>query len=69
MLNVSTELYRPDWTQVQRLVRTLLQAEQVKNIYLMDNSPEQADEEIQSGLTFSRKTHYIWNNGSIIHLK
>ncbi|MBP5476180.1 MAG: glycosyltransferase [Paludibacteraceae bacterium] len=63
MLNVSTELYRPDWTQVQRLVQTLLQAEEVKNIYLMDNSPEQAGEEIQSGLTSSRKTHYIWNNG------
>jgi len=63
MLNISIELYRPDWTQVQHIVHTLLQAGEVKNIYLIDNSPEQADEETQRELTFSRKTHYIWNNG------
>lgn len=63
MLNISIELYRPDRTEVQRLVRTLLQAEETKNIYLIDNSPEQADEETRSEWASSRKTHYIWNNG------
>ena len=66
MLNISIELYRPDWVDVQRLVRTLLQAEETKNIYLIDNSPEQADEEKRSSLTSSRKIHYIWNNGKNI---
>ena len=66
MLNISICLYAYDAANVQHLVQTLLQAETVKNIYLLDNSPEEADTRFIQTMSASRRTHYIWNEGKNI---
>lgn len=66
MLNISIVLYIPQWTRVHSLVQTLLKAETVKNIYLIDNSPTEAEDSEQKSLSGSRKTHYLWNEGKNI---
>jgi hypothetical protein len=43
MVNISIVLHSPEWCRVQKLVTTLMQAETVKNIYLIDNSTEEAE--------------------------
>lgn len=39
MLNVSIVLYEPDWQEVAALTTVLLQSEQVRRVYWVDNSP------------------------------
>lgn len=63
MLNISVDLYQPDPDQVQRLVSGLLQAEEVRNIYLTDNSPVEIRTDARKNLFSSKKIHYRWNGG------
>ena len=63
MVNISIVLYYPKWEEVIPLIQTLLKAETVRNIYLIDNSPEEASAEWQKKAVSSRKIHYIWNDG------
>ena len=61
MLNVSIVLYRPDWTQVADLTRSLLLCESVHLIYWVDNSPI-----ITNNLPIlSDKIHYIFNQKNL----
>lgn len=66
MVNISIVSYSPDWCQILKLTDTLLQAETVKNIYLIDNSPEEAEIDTLNNLNKNRKIHYIWNEGKDI---
>ena len=66
MLNVSIALYLPDWILLQQRVEELLRAEEVKNIYLIDNSPAETDIETIKSLFSSKKIHYLWNKGEDI---
>ena len=66
MLNVSIALYLPNWILLQQRVEDLLRAEEVKNIYLIDNSPAETDIETIKRLFSSKKIHYLWNKGKDI---
>jgi len=71
MLNVSVVLYKPDTERVTALCEEMLQAECVRKIYLLDNSPEEAPSEWQDAL--NRLPHrnktpqikYQWNNANL----
>lgn len=59
MVNVSIVLYNPDWQELNALVRTLLRAKSVGQIYLVDNSPKPAADQV---IADSRIT-YLHNGG------
>ncbi len=69
MLNVSIVLYYPDWEQVIPLCMEIGKAEQVRYIYLVDNSPTSTETNlIQSDAPDKRKeglekVKYIWCEG------
>ena len=69
MLNVSIVLYHPDWQQITTLCTELLRASLLRAVYLVDNSPEQAEQSVLDSLNMlPRRTHYtqikyIWNKG------
>lgn len=69
MLNVSIVLYYPDWEQVIPLCMEIGKAEQVRYIYLVDNSPASTETNLmqldapdkrKEGL---EKVKYIWCEG------
>ncbi len=63
MFNASIVLYQPQWNQVIELCQTLLHAQSLRAVFLIDNSAAPADTELTKNLFSSRKIHYIWNNG------
>ncbi len=63
MLNISIVLYYPKLDQVCHLVQTLLSAQTIKNIYLLDNSPISIGDDGLKKMILSKKIHYIWNEG------
>ena len=63
MLNISIVLYYPKLDQVCHLVQTLLSAQTIKNIYLLDNSPISIGDDGLKKMILSKKSHYIWNEG------
>ena len=69
MLNVSIVLYYPDWEQVIPLCMEIGKAEQVRYIYLVDNSPASTETNLmQSDAPDKRKeglekVKYIWCEG------
>jgi len=62
MLNVSITLSMPDWGKVQQMAEKLLQSEEIKNIYLIDNSGVETDFAVIKSLFSSKKIHYLWEH-------
>lgn len=52
MLNVSIVIYKNVWSEVEPLIQTLLAADSINKIYIIDNSPTPSDEFNQLGLCY-----------------
>ena len=66
MLNISIVLYHPKWEQeVLPLVTELLKVQNLRMLYLLDNSPIQSDNIGLNQITSHPKLRYVFNDANL----